>query len=149
MAERYVLWIKNIIDQGLWSEALAALERASDFADVSSDISYLLALARYHENKSRNSVLEALEQALVIDRWNLYRSEAARLLKAEILIALRAYPQALTELSMVNRSPREAELTLKALCFFRPEEFRRFMAETLDRYPRESGPVRIFFSFLK
>ena len=149
MAERYVLWAKDKIDNGLWGEALAGLERASDFAGVSSDISYLLALVRFHENMSRGSVLEALEKALAVDTWGLYGSEAARLLKAEILIALRAYPEALAELSRVSRSPEEAELTLKALVFFRPEEFRRYMANTLDRYPRECGPVRVFFSYLK
>jgi len=147
MALRYAQWARNAIDQGRWSEALAALERATDFADVSSDISYLLALARTQDNRGRGSVLEALEMALVVDRWEIHTSEEARLLKIENLIGLRFFHNALVELSMVSRSPREAELTLKAL-ISRPVEFRRVMAETLARYPRETGPVRIFFRFL-
>jgi len=149
MAERYAQWAKNAIDSGSWGEALAGLERASDFANVSSDISYLLALARSHENKNRLSVLEALEMSLVVNRWSLYGSEDARLMKAENLIAIRAYTQALAELSRVRKSPMEAELTLKALVFYRPNEFRSYMTETLDRYPRDTGPVRIFLEFIK
>ena len=147
MALRYAQWAKDAIDQGRWSEAHAALERAADFADVSSDISYLLALTRVNANWGRGSVIEALETALLTDRWVIHSSEEARLLKIEKLIGLRFYHDALLELSMVSRSPREAELTLKALVS-RPAEFRRVMAETLSRFPRETGPVRIFFHFL-
>ena len=149
MAERYALWSKNLIDDGYWAEALAALERASDFADVSSDISCLLALARSHENKPRGAVLEALEISLAVDSWKICSPEDARLLKAENLIALRAYSEALEELSRVSLSIREAELRLKALVTYRPMEFRRYMADTLDRYPRETGPARVFFNYLK
>ena len=148
MAIRYALWAKNIIDQNQWDIALAGLERASDFASVSSDISYLLALARSHEKKPLGSVLDALDQALAVDRWNMYSPEAARLMKADTLIAIRAYPQALAELSMVGSSPRQAELTLKAFAAFRPDEFLIFLTDTLDRYPRECGPVRIFLHYL-
>ena len=149
MAARYALWAKNMLDQGLYDEALAGLERASVFADVSSDISHLLALARSHKNRPRGEILEALNLALAVGRWNMYSPDDARLLKAENFIALRAYPDALAELSYVSKSVREAELNLKALMPSQPAEFRHFMEETLDRYPRESGPVRIFFTFLK
>ena len=149
MAQRYALWSRNLAESGHWAEALAALDRASDFAGVSSDISYLLAMARFHEGKPRASVLEALEMSLMVDHWNMYREEDARLLKAENLIAIKAYSGALKELSAVSISPAETSLRLKALVFLRPAEFRHFMTETLDRYPRETEPVRIFFRYLK
>ena len=149
MAARYAQWAKDAVDQGRWTEALAGLERAQDFADVSSDISYLLALARSHENKSRTLVLEALDRALAVDSWILYDSEDARLMKAENLVDMRAYGKALAELAGAAKSPKEAVLTLRALMFFRPGEFRRYMADTLDRYPRETGPVRVFFAYLE
>ena len=148
MADLYAEWAKDVIDRGHWSEALAALERAYDFADVSSDISWLLALARSHENKPKAEVLEALNMALAVDRWVIYYPESARLLKAENLIAVRAYNEALEELSHVNRGVEEAVLTLEALAAWRPVEFRRLLWETLDRYPRESEPVRLFFKFI-
>ena len=148
VSERYALWAKDAVEKGHWKEALAALERASDFADVSSDICYLLALARSHEKKGRETVLDALNQALYVDSWNIYESEAARLLLAEQLISLRAYQDALDELSRVRSSPQEALLSLRALAAFRHDEFRRRLTDTLDRYPRECGPVRVFFSFL-
>ena len=148
MADRYAQWAKNTLEMGLWSEAHSGLERAADFADVSSDIGYLLALTRVHENKSRPSVLEALNLALLVDRCVIYNAELARLLKAETLIALRFYPEALQELSIIGKGPRQAELTLKALANYRYPDFRRNMRETLDIYPRETEPIRIFFHFL-
>jgi hypothetical protein len=149
IAHRYALWAKNAIDQGLWAEALISLERSSDFADVSSDICYLLALTRSHEKKDRASVLEALQLALTVDRWNLCKAEDARLLKIENLIALRAYSDALHELSMVSKSPEEALFTLKILAASGPAEFRRCVRDVFDRFPREPGPVRVFLKFLK
>ena len=149
VADRYALWAKNTLEQGFWAEALAALERASDFADFSSDISYLLALTRFHENRPRVTVLEALTLALAVDRWVLYYPEDARLLKIECLIGLRAYSDALYELTLVNRGPKESVLKLKALSASRPWEFNSYMRDTLDRFPRECGPVRLFFDFLK
>jgi len=148
MADLYAEWARNTIDRGYWSEALAALERANDFANVSSDISLLLALARSHEDKPRATVIEALNMALAVDRWVLYYPESARLMKAENLIAVRAYSEALLELSHVDRGAKEASLTLMALASWRPIEFRRLLRETLDRYPRESEPVRLFFKFI-
>ena len=148
VAERYALWAMDLIERGQWPQALAGLERAADFADVSSDISYLLALARSRQNNSRGTILEALSRALYVNRWNVFTSEDARLLKAETLIGIRAHHQALHELSMVRRSPREAVLTLRALSFARPWDFFAHMTHTLDRYPRETEPVRLFFSFL-
>jgi len=148
MADLYAEWAKGVIEQGRWGEGLAALERANDFANVSSDISWLLALARSHENKPRETVIHALNMALAVDRWVLFYPESARLMKAENLIAVRAYNEALTELSHVSRGAREASLTLAALAAWRPQEFRRLLRETLDRYPRESEPVRLFFKFI-
>jgi len=148
MADLYAEWAKSVIEQGRWSEGLAALERANDFANVSSDISWLLALARSHENKPRETVIEALNMALAVDRWVLYYPESARLLKAENLIAVRAYNEALVELSHVSRGAKEASLTLAAMAAWRPAEFRRLLRETLDRYPRESEPVRLFYKFI-
>ena len=148
-AGRYAQWAKNAMDEGRWKEALSALERAADFADVSSDISYLLALALSHENRPQGTVLGALDAALAVNRWKMCNPESARLLRADTLITLRAYPEALAELSRVGNSPGKAVLWLRALVSFRPNEFFSYMAETLDRYPRETGPVRIFFGFLK
>jgi len=149
MAERYAQWAKDAVDKGRWSEALAALERAQDFADVSSDISYLFALALSREGKDRGLILEALNQALYVDRWKLYDRESARLLKADNLISVRAYNEALDELYMVRKSPREAELALRILAASQPGDFLSYLTHTLDLYPRECGPVRIFFDFLK
>ncbi|MDR0585328.1 MAG: hypothetical protein LBG57_13420 [Treponema sp.] len=177
MAERYFLWAERVVSEGRWQEALAALERAADFADVSSDISCLLALARSHEQKSRGAVLEALERALETDRWNRCSPSLARLLEAEQLIALRNYsgalalldriseplPQAVPVYGFFPNSPSLLRLAaLKGLCGNSAGtltetpgspralvEFRRRMGEALDRYPRDPRPLRIFFEYAR
>lgn len=149
VAERYAIWIKNLIDNDRWSEAHAALERAWDFADVSSDISYMLALARSRQGRPRGEVINALNMAIGIDRWVLFQREQARLFRAEQLIKLRAFQQALNDLELVSISPRQAELSLQALSLLRPIQFRALMTETLDRFPRETAPVRILFNFFR
>ena len=149
VAERYVIWARNLIEQGLYNEALAGLERALDFADVSSDISYLLALSRHRHNRPRETVLHALNLALGTDRWVFYRPDDARLLRAEVLINLRAYSEAIHELARVSRSPEEATLTLRALAAIWPMQFHSNLRDALDRYPRDPRPVRVFFNFLQ
>jgi hypothetical protein len=148
VAERYAQWAKNTLEMGLWGEAYSGLERAADFAGVSSDIGYLLALTRVHEKKPRSDILEALNMALLVDHWVIYNAELARLEKAETLIACRFYPEALQELSLVSKGPRQVELTLKALVKYRLPDFCLNMREALDLYPRESKPVRIFLNVL-
>lgn len=175
-AERYFLWAERAVSEGRWQEALAVLERAADFADVSSDISCLLALARSHEQKGRRGILEALERALETDRWNRLSPSLARLLGAQQLIALRNYSGALALLDRVPEPLPQAVIygffldnpvalrlaALKGLCGnssgTRAEsagssqalvEFRRRMTEALDRYPRDPRPVRIFFEYAR
>ena len=72
VATQYVLWAEDAITAGQWTRARAALERAADFADVSSDISYLLALARSRTNDNRGSVLQAVRQAIKTGLWSRY-----------------------------------------------------------------------------
>ncbi|MDR2134405.1 MAG: hypothetical protein LBP27_04790, partial [Treponema sp.] len=106
--------------------------------------------ARRHEGKSGGAVLEALGRALEAGRWRRYSAGEARLLEAEELVTLRNYPGALAALDAVSDSADSAALRLAALRGL-PDaaEFRRVMAEALDRYPRDPRPARIFFSYAR
>lgn len=148
VAEQYRSWAEQAISEGRWKEALSALERAADYADVSSDISYLLALARSHENSGRREVLEALHRALEADRWTVYSAPQARLLEAENFIALRNFSAAHASLAQAGQNADAAVLALRALRDL-PDiaEFRRRSAEALERYPRDSRPARILLEF--
>ena len=148
VAERYAVWAKEMAEEGRWHEVLLAMERAADYREISSDLSYLLALARHRQGHANVLVIEALNVALEVNRWTLYDPEEARFLFVEMFLAIKAWPNALAELAAVSSGPREAELRLKALAAYSPLEFRNFMAETLDRYPRETAPVRVFFDFI-
>ena len=168
IAEKYLLWAEEAIGMGRWRQARAALERAADFADVSSDLSYLLALARSQENESRKLVLDSLQQAIGTGRWKRYTEAHARLMEADQLIALRRYAAALDTLvayrniagetadaailrlaalkGLINRgtAPRPASVALPVLV-----EFRRRMLETMDSYPRDPRPLRILFDYAR
>ena len=147
-AERYAIWGRTAAEEGRWNELLSAMERASDFSDYSSDISYLLALAVHNTGGPRYKILESLYRAFAADIWLLYESETARYFLIEQLLLARLWHEALDELSWVRSGPRQAELTLRALAAVRPEDFRAYLSETLDRYPRDSGPVRVFLNFI-
>ena len=166
VAERYQNWIEDAIAAGQWTRALAALERAADFADVSSDISWLYAVVLSHENKNRGPILQALAQAIVTGKWNRYNEADARLMQARQFIALRRYSAALDSLAVrgadVGDDADSAMLRLEALkglvfsgtvlppgrfTIPAPAEFRRRLLETMDRYPRDSRPLRILFDY--
>ena len=170
VAERYVSWIEEAIAAGQWQQALAALNRAVDFANVSSDIPYLLATVLLREGSDRGPVLRALSQAITIRRWARYTEADARLLQARQMIALRRYPAALETLAVRRTAAGEdadsAVLRLEALkglavgsvlpdgetwrrleALPAPAEFRRRMLETMDRYPLDPRPLRQLFDY--
>ncbi|MDR1858493.1 MAG: hypothetical protein LBQ69_03400 [Treponema sp.] len=170
VAERYVSWIEEAIAAGQWQQALAALNRAVDFANVSSDIPYLLATVLLREGSDRGPVLRALSQAITIRRWTRYTEADARLLQARQMIALRRYPAALETLAVrraaagedadsavlrlealkglaVGSAPPDGEAWRRMETLPAPAEFRRRRLETLDRYPRDPRPLRLLFDY--
>ncbi|QQO11146.1 hypothetical protein [Breznakiella homolactica] len=148
VAEQYARWGRDMIGGGRWLEAEIGLERAGDFSDVSSDISYLLALTRSHLGRPRGAVLESVRRSIETGRWFLYSEEHARLLEAKTLITLRAFPEALSALAMIRDSADAAELrllALKGLADF--PRFRSAAAAAMEAYPRDPRPVRILFEY--
>jgi tetratricopeptide (TPR) repeat protein len=173
VAQQYANWAKQVMDEGRTSEALAALERAADFSNVSSDISYLLATARFREGKSRTSIIEPLDTAIEINRWVLFSESQALLLKAEQLIAMRRFSYALTVLDQIGQRVVTASISADAamlrLLVFRGlatgfgqnalemslessqalVSFRSILLSTMERYPRDPRPLRIFFEYAR
>lgn len=148
MAEKYIAWAQTAIVEGRWAEALAALERGADFSEVSSDLAYLLALTRSHENRPRGAVLEAVQHALEIDRWNRYNPALGKALKAEALIRIRRYAEALANLADIPQTINTACLKLLALKGLGDGAgFTAFLAEVMHTYPREPRPIQIFFEY--
>jgi hypothetical protein len=151
MAARYAAWAEEAVAEGRWQEAEAALERAQDFAGVSSDVSYLLALVRLHENRPQPAVLEASRRALEADRWVNRQSDEARLIEAEALLRVRAFPEALASLARINGAAFVADasvLKLRALLGIRNlPDFRAEMARSLERFPTDGRFPRILFTY--
>jgi tetratricopeptide (TPR) repeat protein len=169
-AEQFIDEAERLMGEGRWGEALALLERGGDFAAASSDISYLLARARYHEEFPLPGVREALRRAFDAGRWESYSPAQAYLLEAEVLIWLRDYAGALRFLDRAEEelpepwafsgSGRDAGggppgqedqslsvilrlLALKGLPD--PDGFLRALTLARDRRPRDPRPVEILF----
>ena len=154
IAEKYLVWAEDAIAAGRWPQAHAALERAADFSGSLSDISYLLALARSGSNQSRVSVMQALEAAFAAGRWVRYTEAEARLLEADQLIAMHRYSGALDSLAVVKASAADnADSALLYLAAFKglnsAAEFHQCMFETLNRYPRDTRPLRLFLDYAR
>jgi hypothetical protein len=153
-AELYIDWATAALTDGRWAAAEAALERARDFAGVSSDISYLLALVRSHENRPCGAILDAVLRSLDTNRWNRYTPAQARFLEAETLLRVRAFTEALRVISLIPDAEAErrgadiACLRLRALLGLGDiPAFRSAMAQALERYPRDTGPARILLRY--
>ena len=163
VAEQYLLWIEDAMAAQQWPQVRAALERAADFSADSSDISYLMALTLSHNNAGREAVLQALERAIAARRWTRYSEAAARFMQAQQLVAMRRYTAALDTLAvrrtLAGDDADSAVLRLAALRGLAlggqrpqtplplPAEFRQRMVEAMDRYPRDTRPLRLLFSY--
>jgi tetratricopeptide (TPR) repeat protein len=178
LARQYVNWARQMTDAGRWEEALEGLERASDYSDVSSDISYLLAAARLHNiyidtRCNRLNVIEALDRAIETNRWETYNKSMALLLKTQQLIIMRRYSFALLVLDQIEADlyPSTAvpsgggftsDLAYLRLLAFRGmssgtgyeavqglARFRSLVLLSMDRYPRDPRPLRVFFEYAR
>ena len=163
--ELYYQWAEEAVQESRWAEARSALERALDFTGVSSDISFLFACVLVHEGRSRQAVLGALEQAISTNRWVYHTEAEARFMAAEQLVTMRYYSAALAMLAEVPENIETAVLRLSALkkasvdsgadtgfdenFTIRGVEFRKYLLETMDRYPRDPRPLRIFFDYAR
>jgi hypothetical protein len=148
LAHNYFVWAQKKVDEGRWREARTGLERSLDFADVSSDIPYLLALVHLHEGAPRPLALEDAELALATDRWRYYTAEQGKLLRARILIGLYKFSAALDMLADVSESAEKCELQLLALKGLNNRAaFDTAAAFALDVYPRNPVFVRIIFTY--
>ena len=176
-AQQYAKWALLAIEENRWSEALAGLERAADFANVSSDISYLLAAARSHEGKDRLSVIKALDNAIEINRWTENCEGEALQLKAQQLIAMRKFKEALACLDQIKDDTGLGIFTtfnvlacdtapILRLMAFRGMalgfgytsamdsasalvSFRNFMFSVMDRFPHDVRPLKIFLEYAR
>lgn len=150
IAARYASWAIRAADEGRWQDAEAALERAADYSASSSDVSYLLALARLKLDRPAGAVLGALRRAIEADRWDRYGREAALLVEAGVLLRLRLFDEALGALETVGNGPEGAYL--RSAIFAREPDIPRFRAslrEALEAYPGDPRFVGLLFDRLE
>jgi hypothetical protein len=148
IAGKYLVWAQKAVTEGRIKEASIALERAQDFADCSSDLSYLLAFTRFYGQQSKQSVLEAVRLALETDKWRDYSAEQGSLLEADVLIGLHNFSDALFILASLPSRADNALLQLKALRGLDDKEtFDKEAARALDKYPRDPRIVRVIFEY--
>ena len=128
---------------------MIVLERGSDYADVSSDLSFLLAMTQSRFKKPKGEIILTLRKALAANHWNYFRPENARLMEAEILIAVKVYQDALNVLTFTSESIDSARLRLLAMRFMpNKNAYFRYTIEMMELYPREPAPARIFLEYI-
>ena len=154
IARRYLEWAQGEYAAGRIDEALAALERGADYTDVSSDLSYFTALLQSEAGYfSRFLVVEKCRLALETDRWEQFTAEDVRLLEAKILTELRLFEEALNTLRYCDPEKYVTQyrqlLALRGLAqvYGSEVEFLNAISLILDRFPRETDPVRILFDY--
>jgi hypothetical protein len=100
-------------------------------------------------------VLEACRLALETSRWARYTPEAARLLEARTLTELRRFEEALAVLRSCDAEAYDTRIlqlrALRGLAFGgtpgAEAELAARMLKTMDRFPRETGPVRLLLEY--
>jgi tetratricopeptide (TPR) repeat protein len=138
VAERYALYVQSLIDGGQWEQAEAALLRALDYADVSSDISYQLAFVRQQLGQPVHPVLDMARNALETNRFRIYRSEDARFIEARSLLTLRQYSNALRSVQLCADNADSALIRLEAWKGLDDRQgFIREASLSLDRFARD------------
>jgi hypothetical protein len=144
VAARYSDYAERLIDGNKLAEAEAVLERAHDYADGLSDLSFRLAFVRMGLGRPAPQIIEAAETAIAADRWRKWRAEDARLVLAKMLIRTKQYPHALRTLALCSESAENAVLRLEAFRGLRDAPaFLREAAAAFDRYPRETRIPRL------
>ncbi|MCL1958703.1 MAG: hypothetical protein FWF68_03795 [Spirochaetes bacterium] len=163
-ALQYVQWIQKAVDEQRWDEALAASTRAMDFSGVSSDVSYLFAVVQSHYKNSirQKAVVESLNKAIDANRWVKYGEYNAQLLKAQMLVSMREYQDALICLDRIDAAGSRADSVMLRLLALRgmasgkepgydyvyaAAQFRSQTLLAMDRFPRDPRPLRIFFEY--
>jgi len=163
-ALQYVQWIQQAVDEQRWDEALAAATRAMDFYSVSSDIPYLLAVvqSRYKNNIRQKAVVDSLNKAIDANRWVKYSEYNAQLLKAQMLISMREYQDAIACLDKIDAAGSRADSVMLRLLALRgmaggkelgydyayaSAQFRGQVLLAMDKFPRDPRPLRIFFEY--
>jgi len=163
-ALQYVQWIQQAVDEQRWDDALAAATRAMDFYSVSSDIPYLLAVvqSRYKNSIRQKAVVDSLNKAIDANRWVKYSEYNAQLLKAQMLISMREYQDAMICLDKIDAAGSRADSVMLRLLALRgmaggkepgydyayaSAQFRSQVLLAMDRFPRDPRPLRIFFEY--
>ena len=164
-ALKYVQWIQQAIDENRWDEAHAAAIRAMDFSDILSDIPYLLAViqTRYKDSIRQKTVVDNLNMAIDANRWFRYSAYYnALLLKAQMLISMREYNNAVICLDQITAVDSRADAAMLRLLAFRgmangkepgydyvnaTAQFRSQVLLAMDGFPRDPRPLRILFEY--
>jgi len=170
-AQQYYRWIEQAINEDRWDDARAALARTRGFENVSSDLSYIRATVYRYFREKRTDIIEALDTAISTNRWVFNGEINALLLKAEMLLDLRRFRQAIACIDriearegIISTSPIAASAAmirldaLQSLALGREPvndpglalaQFRSQLLVTMDRFPRDSRPIRIFFDYAR
>ena len=142
LALRYVERAREALDQGSLDRAEQILEAARDFADVSSDASYLLALVRMNQKRPAASILHAVKQARETARWSMFTDHDAVLIEARMLLQLRSFSELLDLLSSAETTEKTAYYQLRAYAGLKNiDAYMDKLRFILSAYPQDTQAI--------
>lgn len=148
LADLYIESALASAQGGAWDEALRILDRARDFSDVSSDLSYLRALALSRTGAPAGAILSAVREGLEAARWRRWTAADGRLLESSTLLRLRSFEAALSAGRGLG-GPAAAAVRLAALLGAGDwSSYRAALAESLAEFPADVAIASEAFSGL-
>lgn len=146
VADRYFRYALTAAERGAWEEAEKTLIRSLDYADVSSDIPYLLAVARRRLSRPVSSALAAVRLSLAASRFRQYSREEAILLQADCLVVMRAFEEARMVLALLPNGPDRLYLSIKAAAGLADwNRFRELLRTAIEAHPHDPRFLRLLF----
>jgi antitoxin component YwqK of YwqJK toxin-antitoxin module len=148
ISEKYLEWALNAEKEGSLEKAEAAILRAMDYEDASSDLSYYFAVLRTRLHRNRNEILFCLNKAIETDRWKKFDLNAAYILKTETLISLTDYDAAVRTATFIKESEKKNELLLEIYFLSKNNiAFRKTAFDAIEKYPYDTKIAELIFKY--
>ncbi|HTX71424.1 MAG TPA: tetratricopeptide repeat protein, partial [Rectinemataceae bacterium] len=135
-------------DAGDWPGAISLLSEAEESDGSDSDIRYLSALAQLQTGADPRRSLDELDAALSAHRFSYYKPRDALSLKAETLVRVGRYNEALDALVGLDPDADVRWVRCRALAGLgRRDAFDREIQSAFDRFPDDARFPREFLDY--
>jgi hypothetical protein len=148
IAKKYFAYVLDLYNKGEYRAAQSALNRADDYSDVLSDLSYLNAVVKKQLQRPAREILFQVQKAIAVNRFNKIDYNNALLLEAEILLRIKEYLSALGVLRQCMPSQEKSKLLMKIYAGLNNrEQFRNTASSALEQFKDDAEIPAIILRF--